>query len=79
MLTANEIAETFTKSFIRHSTEKDYIQRMTHKRWRNILLADKDWTIYKEVKVKLFARNIGYSVVEVSKKPHSKNEGSIFG
>ena len=73
------ISDRLVKAFMRHSTERDYIQRMTHEMWRNVLLADKDWTVYKEVKVKLFARNIGYGVVEVSKKSHSKNEGSIFG
>ena len=69
----------FVQSFLRHSSEKDFIQRLTHEKWKEILLEDKDWTIYKGVKVKLFARDIGYGVVEVSKYETSKNKGRIFG
>ena len=69
----------FVQSFLRHSSEKDFIQRLTHEKWKEILLEDKDWTIYKGVKVKLFARDIGYGLVEVSKYETSKNKGRTFG
>ena len=36
----------FIQSFKRHSTEKDFVQRMTREEWQKILLLDKDWTIY---------------------------------
>lgn len=63
----------------KHSTIKDYVERMTYSSWKDILLAEEDIVSFNDVSVQLFAKDLGYGVVEVSKYKITKNKGKIYG
>jgi len=50
-----------------HWTCETYIQRMTTKQWKDILLHHEDQIVYKGNVIKLCAKKLGYGVVEVYK------------
>lgn len=50
-----------------HWQRKDYKQRMTTKKWRQILLSNSDSIVFKGNKMSLKARSLGAGVYEVSK------------
>ena len=52
----------------RHWQLKDFKQRMITKDWKKLLMSYEDKIIYKGELIALIARNIGYGIVEVSKK-----------
>ncbi len=53
----------------KHWSFENYVQRMTRKEWQKILLADDDRLIVAGRLRTLQAKNIGFGIVEVSKKP----------
>lgn len=51
-----------------HFTCPDFKQRMTTQDWKKILLANEDTIIYCGTRYNLFAKKIGFGVVEVQKE-----------
>ena len=51
-----------------HWDNLNYRQRMPSKDWKLLLLNDDDTMIFRGTVVQLVAKNLGYGVVEVSKK-----------
>ena len=58
-----------------HWAYQDYVQRMTTKEWRQILLKGDDTVIFQGRTWRLVAHSIGYGVVEVSKHHLVADEG----
>ena len=50
-----------------HWIQENYVQRMTNKQWKTILLQGKDQIIFHGYLRKLKAKKLGYGVVEVYK------------
>lgn len=61
-----------------HSVSEDYKQRVPVKMWRQILLENRDTIIFNGTVRQLVAKNLGYGVVEVSKKPLQIDEVMIY-
>ena len=55
-----------------HWQIEDYRQRMTSKQWKELLLQEEDMIIVKGRLRRLVAKNLGYGVVEIYKKPLKK-------
>ena len=51
-----------------HWVYSDYRQRITTKEWKALLLNDDDRIIFHGRATKLISINLGYGVIEVSKK-----------
>ena len=51
-----------------HWKFENYVQRMTRKQWKEILLENNDTIIFHGKLRRLQAKNIGFGLVEVSKK-----------
>ena len=52
-----------------HIDQEDFVERMTAKQWRQVLLAGRDTLIVKGKVRRLKAKNLGCGVVEVTKVP----------
>jgi hypothetical protein len=57
-----------------HWKVANYVQRMTAKEWRQILLDKEDNIIFQGHPLRLIAKNIGYGVVEVSKELRNETQ-----
>lgn len=62
----------------RHCTEKNYVQRITQKQCRRILLDSGDKVIYKGKEYSLYFRDVGYGVVEVGKVVEDNSTYNIY-
>jgi endonuclease V-like protein UPF0215 family len=51
-----------------HSTVEKFVERMTSRQWKAILLAGNDYAIYNSSKYRLIAKKLGYGVLEVYKE-----------
>ena len=61
-----------------HWTMEKYVERMSAKQWRGVLLNGQDTLIVGGNLRQLVAKNLGYGVVEVSKEPYEQ-EGKDGG
>ena len=52
-----------------HWVMESFVERMTAKQWKEILLTERDSIIFKGNMRRLKARRLGYGVVEVYKAP----------
>lgn len=59
----------------KHWYVEGYVQRIDSKIWKKILLAERDKIIVRGVLRTLVAKNLGYGVVEIRKKPKTEVKG----
>jgi hypothetical protein len=59
----------FDSEVARHAAYEDYVQRMTTKQWKKLLLDNRDKVVFNGVVRRLVGKSLGAGVVEVAKVP----------